>query len=117
MRGKTYTFVVEGGDDKVTSLLYCFDICFSRLHVLFSSSLVLMGSSLQKFAAGYHPFYITDDPEGGYEFKNAQERRKVITLWQICFKSCFLLGVLWSHRHPELDFRPEQWIRAIQSFN
>lgn len=32
---------------------------------------------LQKFAAGYHPFYITDDPEGGYEFKNAQERRKV----------------------------------------
>ena len=80
MRGKTYTFVVEGGDDKVTSLLYCFDICFSHLHVLFSSSLVLMGSSLQKFAAGYHPFYITDDPEGGYEFKNAQERRKVITL-------------------------------------
>jgi len=46
VRGKTYTFVVEGGDDK-------------------------------KFAAGYHPFYITDDPEGGYEFKNAQERRKV----------------------------------------
>ena len=32
---------------------------------------------LQKFAAGYHPFYITDDPEGGYEFKSAQERRKV----------------------------------------
>lgn len=46
VRGKTYTFVVEGGDDK-------------------------------KFAAGYHPFYITDDPEGGYEFKSAQERRKV----------------------------------------
>jgi len=26
---------------------------------------------------GYHPFYITDDPEGGYEFKTAQERKKV----------------------------------------
>merc|ERR1712106_767600 len=45
VRGKTYTFVVEGGDDK-------------------------------EFAAGYHPFYITDDPEGGYEFKSAKERRK-----------------------------------------
>ena len=46
VRGKTYTFVVEGGDDK-------------------------------EFAAGYHPFYITDDPEGGYEFKSPAERRKV----------------------------------------
>ena len=26
---------------------------------------------------GYHPFYITDDPEGGYEFKTAEERRKI----------------------------------------
>jgi len=46
VRGKTYTFVVEGGDDK-------------------------------EFAAGYHPFYITDDPEGGYEFKSEAERRRV----------------------------------------
>jgi len=46
VRGKTYTFVVEGGDDK-------------------------------EFAAGYHPFYITDDPEGGYEFKSKAERRRV----------------------------------------
>lgn len=46
VRGKTYTFVVEGGLDP-------------------------------EFAAGYHPFYITDDPEGGYEFKTPQERRKV----------------------------------------
>jgi hypothetical protein len=29
------------------------------------------------FYQGYHPFYITDDPEGGYEFKTAQERKKV----------------------------------------
>jgi len=49
VRGKTYTFVVEGGDDK-------------------------------EFAAGYHPFYITDDPEGGYEFKSPAERRKVRVL-------------------------------------
>merc|ERR1711902_402013 len=41
----TYTFVVEGGDDK-------------------------------EFPAGYHPFYITDDPEGGYEFKSERERRR-----------------------------------------
>jgi len=46
VRGKTYTFVVEGGDDP-------------------------------EFAAGYHPFYITDDPEGGYEFKTRAERRKI----------------------------------------
>jgi len=46
VRGKTYTFVVEGGDNK-------------------------------EFAAGYHPFYITDDPEGGYEFKSDDERRRV----------------------------------------
>ena len=46
VRGMTYTFVVEGGDDK-------------------------------EFAAGYHPFYITDDPEGGYEFKSEAERRRV----------------------------------------
>ena len=45
VRGKTYTFVVEGGDDK-------------------------------EFPAGYHPFYITDDPEGGYEFKSERERRR-----------------------------------------
>ena len=46
VRGKTYTFVVEGGDDK-------------------------------QFAAGYHPFYITDDPEGGYEHKSEAERRRL----------------------------------------
>ena len=45
VRGKTYTFVVEGGDDK-------------------------------ELPAGYHPFYITDDPEGGYEFKSERERRR-----------------------------------------
>jgi len=49
VRGKTYTFVVEGGDDP-------------------------------EFAAGYHPFYITDDPEGGYEFKTAEERRQIRVL-------------------------------------
>ena len=46
VRGKTYTFVVEGGDDK-------------------------------QCAAGYHPFYITDDPEGGYEHKSEAERRRL----------------------------------------
>jgi len=46
VRGKTYIFVVEGGDNP-------------------------------EFAAGYHPFYITDDPEGGYQFKTEEERRQV----------------------------------------
>ena len=28
-------------------------------------------------AAAYHPFYITDDPEGGYEFMTEARKRKV----------------------------------------
>jgi hypothetical protein len=43
VRGKTYTFVVEGGHDANTP-------------------------------AKYHPFYITDDPVGGYEHKTDEER-------------------------------------------
>lgn len=43
VRGQTYTFVVEGGQDPDRP---------SR----------------------YHPFYITDDSEGGYEFKTPAER-------------------------------------------
>lgn len=46
VRGKTYTFVVEGGHNP--------DI-----------------------PAKYHPFYITDDPIGGYEYKTPEERSKV----------------------------------------
>ncbi|KAJ8879027.1 hypothetical protein PR048_019633 [Dryococelus australis] len=45
VRGKTYTFVVEGGVDPDTP-------------------------------ARYHPFYITDDPVGGYEHKTPEERAK-----------------------------------------
>ncbi|XP_049956274.1 protein Skeletor, isoforms D/E-like [Schistocerca serialis cubense] len=46
VRGKTYTFVVEGGLDPETP-------------------------------ARYHPFYITDDPVGGYEHKTPEERAEV----------------------------------------
>nr|XP_023024529.1 protein Skeletor, isoforms D/E-like [Leptinotarsa decemlineata] len=46
VRGKTYTFVVEGGLDPEVS-------------------------------AKYHPFYITDDPIGGYEYKTPEERKNV----------------------------------------
>lgn len=46
MRGKKYTFVVEGGHNP--------DI-----------------------PAKYHPFYITNDPVGGYEYKTPEERAKV----------------------------------------
>lgn len=44
VRGKTYTFVVEGGLDS--------DV-----------------------PAKYHPFYITDDPVGGYEYKTDEEKK------------------------------------------
>ncbi|XP_063233288.1 protein Skeletor, isoforms D/E-like [Bacillus rossius redtenbacheri] len=46
VRGKTYTFVVEGGLDP-------------------------------EVPARYHPFYITDDPVGGYEHKTPEERAEV----------------------------------------
>jgi len=46
VRGKTYNFVVEGGQNPNSP-------------------------------ASYHPFYITDDPEGGYQFKSPEERKKV----------------------------------------
>ena len=46
VRGKTYTFVIEGGQDPSQP-------------------------------AAYHPFYITDDPEGGYEFMTNERKRKV----------------------------------------
>lgn len=47
VRGKTYTFVVEGGIDA-------------------------------EVPAKYHPFYITDDPVGGYEYKTDEERAVLI---------------------------------------
>lgn len=43
IRGKRYTFVVEGGSDP-------------------------------EVPARYHPFYITDDPIGGYQHKTAEEK-------------------------------------------
>ncbi|XP_063979976.1 protein Skeletor, isoforms B/C isoform X2 [Diachasmimorpha longicaudata] len=46
VRGKTYTFVVEGGDDPETPAIY-------------------------------HPFYITDDPIGGYAHKTPEEKSQV----------------------------------------
>ncbi|XP_045474822.1 protein Skeletor, isoforms B/C isoform X2 [Harmonia axyridis] len=46
VRGKTYTFVIEGGLD-------------------------------QNVPAKYHPFYITDDPVGGYEHQSAQDKKGI----------------------------------------
>lgn len=46
VRGKTYTFVVEGGNNVDQP-------------------------------ANYHPFYITDDPVGGFEYKNDDEREVI----------------------------------------
>lgn len=47
VRGKTYNFIVEGGDNPEVS-------------------------------AKYHPFYITDDPIGGYAYKTPEERKVVM---------------------------------------
>ncbi|KAL3267917.1 hypothetical protein HHI36_007055 [Cryptolaemus montrouzieri] len=46
VRGRTYTFVIEGGSDP-------------------------------NIPAKYHPFYITDDPVGGYEHQSPEERKNV----------------------------------------
>ncbi|XP_011500407.1 PREDICTED: protein Skeletor, isoforms B/C [Ceratosolen solmsi marchali] len=46
VRGKKYTFVVEGGENDATP-------------------------------ARYHPFYITDDPVGGYQHMTSEERANV----------------------------------------
>ncbi|XP_047371594.1 protein Skeletor, isoforms B/C isoform X1 [Vespa velutina] len=46
VRGKKYTFVVEGGQNADTP-------------------------------ARYHPFYITDDPVGGYQHKTPEEKAKI----------------------------------------
>ncbi|XP_075148587.1 DM13 and DOMON_DOH domain-containing protein skeletor isoform X1 [Haematobia irritans] len=46
VRGKTYTFVVEGGNNP-------------------------------EIPAKYHPFYITDDPVGGYEHKREEEKKNI----------------------------------------
>lgn len=61
VRGKSYTFVVEGGHDPANP---------SRSH----------------------PLYITDDPEGGYEFKTPAERA-VLYLFRVII---MLLNVLHS---------------------
>ena len=60
VRGKTYTFVIEGGQDPSQP-------------------------------AAYHPFYITDDPEGGYEFMTNERKRKVTamdlyTYWALIYQ-------------------------------
>ncbi|XP_050536003.1 protein Skeletor, isoforms B/C-like isoform X2 [Daktulosphaira vitifoliae] len=46
VRGQTYTFVVEGGNDP-------------------------------EIPAKYHPFYITDDPVGGFGYKTIEERENI----------------------------------------
>jgi hypothetical protein len=35
---------------------------------------VVEGGNDPNNAAKYHPFYITDDPVGGYEYKSEEER-------------------------------------------
>jgi hypothetical protein len=55
IRGKTYTFVIEGGQDPDQP-------------------------------AAYHPFYITDDPAGGFEFMTEEHKRKVLNYTTFTFR-------------------------------
>ena len=55
IRGKTYTFVIEGGQDPDQP-------------------------------AAYHPFYITDDPAGGFEFMTEEHKRKVLKYTTFSFR-------------------------------
>ncbi|KAH1009533.1 hypothetical protein HUJ04_001872 [Dendroctonus ponderosae] len=54
VRGKTYNFITEGGDNPEVS-------------------------------AKYHPFYITDDPVGGYAYKTPEERKNISILAGVRF--------------------------------
>jgi hypothetical protein len=56
VRNKTYTFVVEGGNDVETP-------------------------------AKYHPFYITDDSIGGFQYKSEDERAVGGFIVDFCFSS------------------------------
>lgn len=69
VRGKTYTFVVEGGHDP--------DV-----------------------AAKYHPFYITDDSVGGYEYKSEEE--KAVCAKLIANLNCFI-------QLQQLEQHPSTW--------
>lgn len=39
---------------------------------------VVEGGHDPEVSAKYHPFYITDDPVGGYEYKTAEEKKVLI---------------------------------------
>ncbi|XP_050310336.1 protein Skeletor, isoforms B/C isoform X1 [Anthonomus grandis grandis] len=54
VRGKTYTFITEGGEDS-------------------------------SIPAKYHPFYITDDPIGGYVYKTPEERKNITIFSGVSF--------------------------------
>ena len=58
---------------KARSTKICFIVPFFKKNNIFLSQKY----NYKCLLLGYHPFYITDDPEGGYEFKTAEERRKI----------------------------------------
>jgi hypothetical protein len=59
VRGKTYTFVVEAGNDP-------------------------------DHPVKFHPFYITDDSEGGYAYKTDEQKRVNKQFFKSFFPSKFL---------------------------
>ena len=72
VRGKTYTFVIEGGYGRIQKSVVL-NIC---LHFLFTNLFTIYRNDPDSPAA-YHPFYITDDKEGGYQYKKPEQRRRV----------------------------------------
>ena len=71
VRGKTYTFVIEGGYE----LVFVYKNQYSAKY-LFTNLFTIYRNDPDSPAA-YHPFYITDDKEGGYQYKKPEQRRRV----------------------------------------
>ena len=68
---------------KISYIIYVYQRCISYMYIkdvyhisyiIYHISYIIYHTS---YIIGYHPFYITDDPEGGYEFKSREERRQV----------------------------------------
>lgn len=68
-RGQTYTFLVEGGECARLLPSNCIRARDSKGGVPFAGK-------DRTNPARYHPFYITDSPEGGYGQRSAEEQRR-----------------------------------------
>ena len=66
--GKTYTFIVEGGESQMAAA--------SQSQTPSSRFLASRAGNDPTNPARYHPMYITDSPEGGFGQKSEEEQRQ-----------------------------------------